>query len=213
MGQLKNLSTTVRLTVANPSSENKSAFGPGIAKLCLGVREMGSLNAAAKGMRMAYSKAWRIIKDTEETLDVQLLLRHRGAPLSRGRSSLQGDDPLDGLDLYGKRTPPGLKPLGAHAQTPARNAHLLGGGGGRTAFAASAGSTLPFPSIYGPGHCLRRAGRLESRIAAETVQAPEARIHVIEQGALANWADFHRCLLLLVSFLTAPLPPDVSGAL
>ena len=47
MGQLKNLSTTVRLTVANPSSENKSAFGPGIAKLCLGVREMGSLNAAA----------------------------------------------------------------------------------------------------------------------------------------------------------------------
>ena len=57
MGQLKNLSTTVRLTVANPSSENKSAFGPGIAKLCLGVREMGSLNAAAKGMRMAYSKA------------------------------------------------------------------------------------------------------------------------------------------------------------
>ena len=62
MGQLKNLSTTVRLTVANPSSENKSAFGPGIAKLCL-------------GMRMAYSKAWRIIKDTEETLDVQLLLR------------------------------------------------------------------------------------------------------------------------------------------
>ena len=70
MGQLKNLSTTVRLTVANLSSENKSAFGPGIAKLCL-----GALNAAAKGMRMAYSKAWRIIKDTEETLDVQLLLR------------------------------------------------------------------------------------------------------------------------------------------
>lgn len=52
MGQLKNLSTTVRLTVANPSSENKSAFGPGIAKLCLGVREMGSLNAAAKGMQI-----------------------------------------------------------------------------------------------------------------------------------------------------------------
>ena len=75
MGQLKNLSTTVRLTVANPSSENKSAFGPGIAKLCLGVREMGSLNAAAKGMRMAYSKAWRIIKETEAALEIQLLNR------------------------------------------------------------------------------------------------------------------------------------------
>ena len=75
MGQLKNLSTTVRLTVANLSSENKSAFGPGIAKLCLGVREMGSLNAAAKGMRMAYSKAWRIIKETEAALEIQLLNR------------------------------------------------------------------------------------------------------------------------------------------
>ena len=49
MGQLKNLSTTVRLTVANPSSENKSAFGPGIAKLCLGVREMGSRRCQGHG--------------------------------------------------------------------------------------------------------------------------------------------------------------------
>lgn len=65
MGQLKNLSTTVRLTVANLSSENKSAFGPGIAKLCLGVREMGSLNAAAKGMAHGLQQGLRIIKDTE----------------------------------------------------------------------------------------------------------------------------------------------------
>lgn len=50
-------------------------FGKGIAKLCLGVRETGSLNAAAKSMGMAYSKAWRIIKDTEATLDVMLLNR------------------------------------------------------------------------------------------------------------------------------------------
>ena len=75
MGQLQSLTPVVRLTVSNPDAEEKSAFGPGIAKLCLGVREHGSLNAAAKAMRMAYSKAWRIIKDTEETLDVQLLLR------------------------------------------------------------------------------------------------------------------------------------------
>lgn len=75
MGQLQTLCMGVRLTVTNPSSESTSAFGPGVAKLCLGVREHGSLNASAKAMRMAYSKAWRIIKDTEETLDVQLLLR------------------------------------------------------------------------------------------------------------------------------------------
>ena len=75
MGQLQSLTAGVRLTITNPASESTSAFGPGVAKLCLGVRDHGSLNASAKAMRMAYSKAWRIIKDTEAALDVQLLNR------------------------------------------------------------------------------------------------------------------------------------------
>ncbi len=75
MGQLQTLCMGVRLTVTNPSSESTSAFGPGVAKLCLGVREHGSLNASAKAMRMAYSKAWRIIKDTEDSLGLKLLVR------------------------------------------------------------------------------------------------------------------------------------------
>ena len=75
MGQLQSLTPVVRLTVSNADAEERSAFGPGIAKLCLGVREHGSLNAAAKAMRMAYSKAWRVIKDTEGTLGIQLLVR------------------------------------------------------------------------------------------------------------------------------------------
>ena len=75
MSELANLKPTIRLSIMNPDAESGSLFGRGIASLCLGVRETGSLNAAAKGMGMAYSKAWRIIKDTEETLDVQLLLR------------------------------------------------------------------------------------------------------------------------------------------
>ena len=75
MKDLGVLKPTIRLSITNPASESGSVFGRGIASLCLGVRETGSLNAAAKGMGMAYSKAWRIIKDTEETLDVQLLLR------------------------------------------------------------------------------------------------------------------------------------------
>lgn len=75
MGQLQSLNAEVRLTITNPQSESTSAFGPGVAKLCLGVRDHGSLNASAKSMRMAYSKAWRIIKDTESSLGVQLLLR------------------------------------------------------------------------------------------------------------------------------------------
>lgn len=75
MSQLESLAPVVRLSVKNRNAEDKSMFGPGIAALCLGVREHGSLNASAKSMRMAYSKAWRVIKDTEETLGIQLLLR------------------------------------------------------------------------------------------------------------------------------------------
>ena len=78
MSDLANLKPTIRLSIMNPDAESGSLFGRGIASLCLGVRETGSLNAAAKGMGMAYSKAWRIIKDTEAALDLQLL-NHDGA--------------------------------------------------------------------------------------------------------------------------------------
>ena len=75
MSDLANLKPTIRLSIMNPDAESGSLFVRGIASLCLGVRETGSLNAAAKGMGMAYSKAWRIIKDTEAALDLQLLNR------------------------------------------------------------------------------------------------------------------------------------------
>ena len=75
MSDLANLKPTIRLSIMNLDAESGSLFGRGIASLCLGVRETGSLNAAAKGMGMAYSKAWRIIKDTEAALDLQLLNR------------------------------------------------------------------------------------------------------------------------------------------
>ena len=75
MSDLANLKPTIRHSIMNPDAESGSLFGRGIASLCLGVRETGSLNAAAKGMGMAYSKAWRIIKDTEAALDLQLLNR------------------------------------------------------------------------------------------------------------------------------------------
>ena len=75
MSDLANLKPTIRLSIMNPDAASGSLFGRGIASLCLGVRETGSLNAAAKGMGMAYSKAWRIIKDTEAALDLQLLNR------------------------------------------------------------------------------------------------------------------------------------------
>ena len=75
MGNLSKLEPTIRLSIKNPESDSGSLFGRGIADLCLGVRESGSLNAAAKSMGMAYSKAWRIIKETEAALSLQLLNR------------------------------------------------------------------------------------------------------------------------------------------
>lgn len=75
MKDLGVLKPTIRLSITNPASESGSVFGRGIANLCLGVREACSLNAAAKGMGMAYSKAWRIIKETEAALGIQLLNR------------------------------------------------------------------------------------------------------------------------------------------
>lgn len=75
MKDLSYLKPFIRLSIGNPESGSTSAFGLGVANLCMGVRELGSLNAAAKSMGMAYSKAWRIMKETEAALDVQILDR------------------------------------------------------------------------------------------------------------------------------------------
>ena len=48
-------------------------FGPGMATLLSLVRERHSLRAAAAEMGMAYSKAWRILRDCEEALGFPLL--------------------------------------------------------------------------------------------------------------------------------------------
>lgn len=92
MKGLKHLKPEVRLSITNPESDSHSEYGRGIAQLCLGVRETGSLNAAAKRLGMAYSKAWRIIKETEAALDVQLLNRNgaHGSTLTE-----EGDALLD----------------------------------------------------------------------------------------------------------------------
>ena len=91
MSKLTNLTPSIRLSIKNPNSESGSVFGRGIADLCLGVREKGSLNAAAKSIGMAYSKAWRIIKETEAALEIQLLNRDgaHGSSLPQNRGCRQ----------------------------------------------------------------------------------------------------------------------------
>lgn len=44
-------------------SKGKAFFGPGPVQLLTLIREGYSLNQAAAGLGMAYSKAWRIIRE------------------------------------------------------------------------------------------------------------------------------------------------------
>lgn len=52
---------------------DRKCFGPGVAALLHGVEERRSLRAAAQAMGMAYSKAWRILREAEAQLGFKLL--------------------------------------------------------------------------------------------------------------------------------------------
>ena len=58
--------------------QGEPIFGPGTLRLLVLVGEAGSLHRAAKEMGMAYSKAWRIVKDAEDHLGFKLLERQIG---------------------------------------------------------------------------------------------------------------------------------------
>ena len=53
-------------------------YGPGTQRLLVLVVQTGSLHQAAKQMGMAYSKAWRIVKDAEDHFGFKLLERQIG---------------------------------------------------------------------------------------------------------------------------------------
>lgn len=78
------LSAHARLTISDDERDLPGAFGGGCASLLEGVAEEGSLNRAAKRMGMAYSKAWRIVREAEGHLGCELLARDgaRGSALT-----------------------------------------------------------------------------------------------------------------------------------
>ena len=83
---------TARLKFKNPDIEAPGAFGYGITLLLAGVEEEHSLNRAAKRMGMAYSKAWRIVREAETQLGYDLLERDgaRGSTLTdKGKRALE----------------------------------------------------------------------------------------------------------------------------
>ncbi len=88
--ELSSLQADVKLILLNPNTGERLAFGPGVAELCIGVKEHGSLKAAAAEMGMAYSKAWKIIGEAEESLQIQLVLRQapKGCTLTEAGEQL-----------------------------------------------------------------------------------------------------------------------------
>ena len=56
----------VMLRLSSTGDRRGLGFGRGIVQLLEGVDRTGSLFAVAREIGMAYSKAWRLIKDTEE---------------------------------------------------------------------------------------------------------------------------------------------------
>ena len=73
-----------RLTIYDDAQDLPGAFGSGCAQLLQGVAEEHSLNRAAKRLGMAYSKAWRIVREAEAQLGYALLIRDgaRGSSLT-----------------------------------------------------------------------------------------------------------------------------------
>jgi molybdate transport system regulatory protein len=94
MKSFKHLHIQPRLTIFAGSKVEDSTFGKGIATLLSGVKETGSLNASAKSIKMAYSKAWRIVKESEAGFGFDLISRD-GA---RGSSLTPEGEKL--LDVY-----------------------------------------------------------------------------------------------------------------
>lgn len=64
--------------------DDKVIFGDGRRQLLELVEETGSLNKAAKKMKMSYRAAWGKIKDTEERLGYKLLETKTGGQTGGG---------------------------------------------------------------------------------------------------------------------------------
>ena len=90
---------TYNLTVRLFSDEK--CFGPGVAQLLHRVQELHSLRAAAMSIGMAYSKAWTILKNAQQSLGFKLLDSTTGGKHGGGaRLTPEGETLLDAYDCY-----------------------------------------------------------------------------------------------------------------
>ena len=84
------LEAQIRLTIVTADSPEHGVFGKGGAVVLRGVQLCGSLNKAAKELGMAYSKAWTLMRDTEEMFGIKLINRDgaRGSTLTEDGAKL-----------------------------------------------------------------------------------------------------------------------------
>lgn len=104
----QHLKPVVRIAISLEGENHGSMYGRGVAELCQGVLTYGSLNAAAKNMHMAYSKAWRIMKNTEQRLNVVLIDRdgaHGSTLTEEGQQLLKTWNDINRkVSAYAKKT-------------------------------------------------------------------------------------------------------------
>ena len=104
------LRASARLVINSENPELSGTFSHGCVMLLEGVVRTKSLNKAAKELGMAYSKAWRLVKEAEAQLGFQLLLRDgaRGSSLTpEGERAVEAYRTLQGEvdELVRRRTP------------------------------------------------------------------------------------------------------------
>ena len=80
---------------------DEKCFGPGVADLLRRVDQLHSLRSAAADMRMAYSKAWTIIKNAEKQLGFKLISSTTGGRNGGGAAlTEEGRALLEAYDGY-----------------------------------------------------------------------------------------------------------------
>ncbi len=77
---------------------DEKCFGPGIRQLLDAVEIHGSLRKAAMSMEMAYSKAWKMVKNCEKHLGFPLLISTTGG--KNGGGAVLTDDAKKFLSAY-----------------------------------------------------------------------------------------------------------------
>lgn len=78
----------------------EKCFGPGIAVLMEQIEKTHSLRGAAKEMDMAYSKAWKILKNAEEQLGFPLTQTASGGKVGGTVLTEKGKDLLSRYRSY-----------------------------------------------------------------------------------------------------------------